>query len=628
MAINVIKGSLSKTVLRGALFDDIILGYGVTQNIDGSVTEAANSWAETMYGGGGNDKIYGGGGADTLYGDAGNDFLYGGVGADKLYGGIGNDTLDGGADNDLLDGGDGKDSLDGGKGNDTLSGGAGTDILYAGSGNDQLDGGLGTDTAVFSGSSHDATFVWSSFGYKLTVTTPADGVDSLANIENFQFADRLYGLNGVIANDDHFSIKEYNLDIPAAYLLGNDFSFNPGAPLVVETDGAALVGLTDESVPVYLGDDGKLQIGDAEHNYDYLHEGVSLTTHFTYTALNGTGEEDSATVELTITGQDNYSFEYGFNEWDTLGSCKVMGADGPIFPTDRSLQAHITGNGANQPAVEAFLGLTPGALDGLNSDPSFGAAIKTTIYAEEPVRIAFDWFFQSNDYLPWNDFSFYMTANGEVLQLSDVQTVGNYGSSGWHTSTFAAPATVEGNFELGFGAMNQFDNINDPELYIDNIRVIASRLIDFESISSGADIPDGYMGLDWANVSTWDGNDPIYPGLDDALHSGVNLGYNGYGDPASFSDPAADFDFFNGYFSEWTDFGGPFDVVAYDDGVEVGRASLDLGSYNRVFVDFVNQTAAGADAASFSGTFASIDTVEFVPASGSSWFVMDDLLLV
>ena len=73
--------------LTGSHNADILAGDGRANNIKGL---------------GGDDKIYGGPGgdadtnADVLDGGAGNDMLWGGIGADELHGGAGNDMLWGG----------------------------------------------------------------------------------------------------------------------------------------------------------------------------------------------------------------------------------------------------------------------------------------------------------------------------------------------------------------------------------------------------------------------------------------------------------------------------------------------------------------------------------------------------
>ena len=87
---------------------------------------AGDSRANTIKGGGGDDKIYGGpgGGDDTLHGDGGADMLYGGLGKDTLAGGSGNDTFYGGA------------------GDDTFYGGAGSDTIYADKDDTTINGWL------------------------------------------------------------------------------------------------------------------------------------------------------------------------------------------------------------------------------------------------------------------------------------------------------------------------------------------------------------------------------------------------------------------------------------------------------------------------------------------------------
>ena len=88
------------------------------ENLTGSGHDdilAGDSRANTIKGGGGNDKLYGGPGG-------GDDVLYGGAGMDSLYGGH---------DDDTLDGGPGNDTLHGGAGADTYYGGYGSDMIYA-----------------------------------------------------------------------------------------------------------------------------------------------------------------------------------------------------------------------------------------------------------------------------------------------------------------------------------------------------------------------------------------------------------------------------------------------------------------------------------------------------------------
>lgn len=310
IAYKIITNVLGKlSTLDGSLSDDMILGYGVTLNQDGSVTEnSSKSLAETLYGNIGDDALYGGAGRDTLYGGIGNDLLSGGTGDDILYGDTGNDVLNGDAGNDKLYGGTGDDILNGGAGIDILMGETGNDTLNGGAGNDQLDGGLGQDTTVFSDSINQASFALVSG--KLTVTS-AEGIDTLANFESLEFAGQTFAIsefsniNGVISRDDSASATENQLNLASSTLLANDVTLKKGANLSIVAAGNGLVGSTTEGVNIYLGNDGNLHFADGETGYDHLAAGATLTTHFTYTVGNGTGATKTADVALTITGQND-----------------------------------------------------------------------------------------------------------------------------------------------------------------------------------------------------------------------------------------------------------------------------------------------------------------------------------
>lgn len=129
--------------LSRIFFDDVILGTGANEDLDGGLLIGLGN--DTIYGLNGNDKLEGGIGNDTLIGGKGNDELYGGWGNDRLYGGVGTDQLFGGDDHDKLIGMNGIDYLYGGNGNDVLLGGAENDELHGGDGNDYLNGGSEVD---------------------------------------------------------------------------------------------------------------------------------------------------------------------------------------------------------------------------------------------------------------------------------------------------------------------------------------------------------------------------------------------------------------------------------------------------------------------------------------------------
>ncbi|MEY4181070.1 MAG: hypothetical protein RLY70_4645, partial [Planctomycetota bacterium] len=89
-----------------------------------------------------------------------------------------------------LIGNDGANSLKGGAGNDTLIGNGGDDTLEAGAGTNAIDGGAGTDTAVFPGNYTAYTLAFSGANVVVTRTSGGSSVDTVTNVERFQFADK------------------------------------------------------------------------------------------------------------------------------------------------------------------------------------------------------------------------------------------------------------------------------------------------------------------------------------------------------------------------------------------------------------------------------------------------------
>ena len=119
-------------------------------------TLVAAPGVDTVYGGGGADRIYAAASGMTVDGGAGDDLLVGhapqalaadcpdgcqlGLGSQTFDGGPGDDVVYGERGNDVLNGNGGDDSLYGGIGDDTGNGGAGDDLLSGGWGVDTLDG--------------------------------------------------------------------------------------------------------------------------------------------------------------------------------------------------------------------------------------------------------------------------------------------------------------------------------------------------------------------------------------------------------------------------------------------------------------------------------------------------------
>ena len=69
--------------------------------------------------------------------------------------------------------------------------------------------------------------------------------------------------------------------------------------------------------------------------------------------------------------------------------------------------------------------------------------------------------------MPFNDFAFYSLVPTSANLLSNVATVGNYGSSGLQSLSYQISTT--GNYTLGFGVFNSGDNGFNSTLLIDNV---------------------------------------------------------------------------------------------------------------------------------------------------------------
>ena len=85
--------------------------------------------------------------------------------------------------------------IDGTSSSETLSGTPDNDSLNGREGNDSILGGAGLDTAIYSGNSSDYRLGWSNGHLTVTDTNITDGdegVDSLFDIEQLQFADRTF----------------------------------------------------------------------------------------------------------------------------------------------------------------------------------------------------------------------------------------------------------------------------------------------------------------------------------------------------------------------------------------------------------------------------------------------------
>ena len=136
------------------------------------------------------DTINGEDGNDTINSGNGDNTVFGGAGMDIITTGNGEDMIDAGADNDTVNAGAGDDVISGGDGDDVVNGEDGNDILSGGEGDDTLDGGNGQDTLLVDGNVSDFTFDFiDAFSLTMNDNNGLQGMDSISNIETFEFSD-------------------------------------------------------------------------------------------------------------------------------------------------------------------------------------------------------------------------------------------------------------------------------------------------------------------------------------------------------------------------------------------------------------------------------------------------------
>lgn len=89
--------------------------------------------------------------------------------------------------------------------------------------------------------------------------------------------------------------------------------------------------------------------------------------------------------------------------------------------------------------------------------------------------LAFDWNFNANDYLPFNDFSIFQvkdSANNVIFNttLSNVAQTGNYNATGWNNYEYIFASAGMGS--IAFGVYDTLDSVLNSQLYIDNVGTV------------------------------------------------------------------------------------------------------------------------------------------------------------
>jgi len=188
-------------------------------------------------------------------------------------------------------------------------------------------------------------------------------------------------------------------------------------------------------------------------------------------------DEPRATV-FRPQGPDDIETQYV----PTSGGNMLLMSAGPLTGVTE------TGRGAKIEFIEQQLLNMPLGTLPKDIDTRFlvdGAAMKASnsvsIGASETKTISFDWAFDAQDEATFDDYAVFIV-NGEWFKLSDNESTGAFGSSGWRRSEFEYTAANQENLTIGFAVINDANNSNDPRLLIDNVRLNEPMPADFQEI--------------------------------------------------------------------------------------------------------------------------------------------------
>jgi VCBS repeat-containing protein len=237
----------------------------------------------------------------------------------------------------MVDGGSGNDLLFGGAGNDTLVGGAGNDYLFAGKGNDfasysmvenlgpgpefkdvgtydVYDGGYGFDTLQLTlthGESRLDSVQRDIADYRAFLAdhaNPGSDCGPTFHFGSFDLDARGFEALAIqlvnsapTANDDAGAIDEdTSLVVPAAGVLANDTDPDHLDQLTVVPSKT----VSELGAAVVVNLDGSYTY-DSNGQFEYLAAGECVTDSFSYTIVDLAGATDTATVTVTVTGEND-----------------------------------------------------------------------------------------------------------------------------------------------------------------------------------------------------------------------------------------------------------------------------------------------------------------------------------
>jgi len=260
----------------------------------------------------------------------------------------------------------------------------------------------------------------------------------------------------VLGNDTDDLLPNPPSDLDVTAVTSNNTS-NPtnfvGGFFVIEGQYGTLVLNSETGEYTYTVDESNTTV-------DTMNIGDSVQESFSYIVNDG-ALEDSAVLTITIAGSN----------------------DAPI----------ATGEGGYTLNVDS-----DAALTNISSSPTEGAAVKFIVATQAGETVTFNWQFNAGDYLPYNDFAFVGVDNGNLVLLSNVATVGNYGSSGMQT--YSITFSEAGAHTITFGVSDYGDTGVDSSLNISNMT--GGNLLGVETLGSvGATGSTYFLTTAGANVS-------------------------------------------------------------------------------------------------------------------------------
>jgi hypothetical protein len=178
----------------------------------------------------------------------------------QVWGSAKDDVIFGVEAGDRLDGAVGNDVLRGLGGNDTLLGGPGNDVISGGPGNDSIDAGEGDDVVIYPGDRSQYTITVDETGKITTITSAAEGTDTIVNVERFQFgtlatAVSFSALNdktppSVTAANPLTGAKQVALDASLKFTFNEPIQLGKGAIVLKTADGKTVETFTAANATV------------------------------------------------------------------------------------------------------------------------------------------------------------------------------------------------------------------------------------------------------------------------------------------------------------------------------------------------------------------------------------------